>query len=189
MVYKELNSWNSFELRVYRILGVNQFRKLILAFEKIRHFKDKRKNENYHLSNFDVISLERYNGFLIYNAFLHCVSLFFTVLYEVLSTAIEFRNVFMDSSIVFLILLNVYCIMLQRTNYLKLKKHWHKFFKRFLKRTDLCKKETMRKVYALEPWNLQVDYEVLRRIREAVEGQSDCILTHDDVESFCYPLL
>lgn len=182
-MYKELSAWNSFELRAYHLLGVNQFRKLIFVFEKIRHFKDKRKNENYHPSNFDVLSLERYNGFLIYNAFLHCVSLLFTVLYAVLSTAIEFRNMFMDLSIVFLTLLNVYCLMLQRTNYLKLKEYRNKYCKRFLKRTDLCKKEIIQKVYALEPQKLQADYEVLCRIREAFEGQSDCVLTRDDVES------
>lgn len=182
-MYEELSSWNSFELQMYRLLGVNWFRKLILIFEKIRHFKDKQKNENYHPSNFDVFSLERYNGFLIYNTFLHCVSLLFTVLYAVLSITIAFRNVFMDLSIVFLTLLNLYCIMLQRTNYLKLKEYKNKYFKRFLKLVDLCKKETIQKIYAAEPQKLQTDYGVLCRLRNAFEGQADCVLTHDDVES------
>ena len=182
-MYKELSSWNSFELQMYRLLGVNQFRKLILIFEKIRHFKDKQKNENYHPSNFDVFSLERYNGFIIYNTFLHCVSLIFTVLYAVLLTTIAFHNVFMDLSIVFLTLLNLYCIMLQRTNYLKLKDHTNKYFKRFLKLVDLCKKETIQKVYATEPQKLQTDYGVFCRLRDAFEGQADCVLSHDDVES------
>ena len=76
---KRLSSWNKFELRVYRLLGVNQFRKAILLFEKIKHRKDNRKNENYHPSSFDVFALEQYNGFLLYNAFLHIVSLLFTM--------------------------------------------------------------------------------------------------------------
>lgn len=182
-MHDEFSSWNNIELQVYCLLGVNQFRKLILAFEKIKHFKDKRQNENYHPTNLDVFSLERYNGFLIYNAFLHCVSLLFTVLYVVLSTAIVFRNLFMDFFIVFLTLLNLYCIMLQRTNYLKIKKHRNKYFKHFLKHTHLCKKETIQKVYALAPQKLQTDYKVLCKLREAFEGQADCVLTHNDVES------
>lgn len=182
-MYKELDKQNSFELRMYRLLGVNQFRKLILTFGKIRHLKDKSKNENYHPSNFDIFSLERYNGFLLYNAFLHCVSLLFTVLYVALSTAIAFRNLFMDLGIIFLTLLNVYCIMLQRSNYLKLKECRNKYLKRFLKLANSCPKETIRKVYASEPQKLQTDYKVFCRLREAFEGQADCIITNDDVES------
>lgn len=182
-VYKELSSWNIFELRIYYLFGVNWFRKLILAFEKIRHFKDKQKNENYHPSNFDMFSIERYNGFLVYNAFLHGVSLLFTLIYAVLSTVIAFRNVPIDLSIVLLTLLNVYCIMLQRTNYLKLKEYRNKYFKRFLKLSDLCKKETIQKVYALESNKLQKDYELLCRLREAFEGRADCVLSHNDIES------
>lgn len=182
-MYKESSAWSNFELRMYRLLCVNQFRKLILTFEKIRHHKDKRKNENYHPSDFDIFSLERYNGFLIYNAFLHCVSLLFTVLYAALSTVIAFRNLFMDLGIVFLTLLNVYCIMLQRANYLKLQEYRNKYLKHLLRRANFCPKKTIRKVYASELQKLQTDYKVLCRLREAFEGQADCILIHDDVES------
>lgn len=180
---KRLSSWNKFELRVYRLLGVNQFRKAILLFEKIKHRKDNRKNENYHPSSFDVFALEQYNGFLLYNAFLHIVSLLFTVVYAVLSTTIDFRNVVLDLGMIVLTLLNVYCIILQRANYLMLKELRYKYYKRFLNRADLCRKETLQKIYALEPQKLQADYEVLSRIRKALEGQVDCILTCADSES------
>lgn len=70
---KELNFWNNFELRIYYLLGVQQFRKVILWLEKVKHHRDNSRNENYHLSKFDLISIERYTGFLIYNAFLHCI--------------------------------------------------------------------------------------------------------------------
>lgn len=183
MIGKGLASWDKLELRVYRLLGVNQFRKVILLFEKVKHRRDNRKNENYHPSNFDVFSLEQYNGFLLYNAFLHIVSLLFTVVYAVLSTAIEFRNVVFDLGMILLTLLNVYCIILQRANYLKLKEHRYKYYKRFLRRTDLCREEALQKIYALEPQKLQADYEVLSRIKKAFDGQADCVLACTDVES------
>lgn len=178
-----LSSWNKFELRVYGLLGVQQFRKAILLLEKIKHRKDKRKNENYHPSSFNVFALEQYNGFLLYNAFLHAVSLFFTVVYAAVSTTIEFRNVVLDLGMIALTILNVYCIILQRANYLILKEFRYKYYMRFLNRTDLCRKETLEKIYALEPQKLQTDYEVLSRLRKAFEGQADCILTSADSES------
>ena len=183
MVSKGLTSWNKLELQIYHLLGVDQFCKAILWFEKIKHYRDNKKNENYHLSNFDVLALEQYNGFLLYNAFLHVVGLFLAVVYIVLSIAIEFRNEVLDLTMIALTLLNIYCIILQRANYLKLKELRYNYYKRFLKRTDLCKEETLQKIYALEPQNLQADYEMLYRIRKAFEGQSDCVLTSDDIES------
>lgn len=183
MVNQELTSWNKLELRLYRLLGVHQFRKAILWFEKIKHRKDNRKNENYHPSSFDVFALERYNGFLLYNAFLHVVSLIFTTVYVILSTAIEFRNILFDLCMIVLTLFNVYCIILQRNNYLKLKEYRTKYYNRFLKQTNLCKEETLQRIYALEPQKLQADYEVLSRIKKAFVGQADCILSCTDVES------
>lgn len=183
MVYKELSSRNNLELRVYRLLGVNQFRKLILAIEKVRHFKDKQKNENYHLSSFDIFSLERYDGFLIYNAFLHCISLLFTLVYAVMTIIIGFRNAALDLCVIFLILLNIYCIILQRTNYLRLKKYRCKYYRHFQNRTDVCTEETIRRVYASQLREFQTDYKLLSRMRKTFEGKADCVITSADAES------
>lgn len=64
-----LNQQQQNEIKIYRLLGVNYFRKAILWFEKTKNLKKNRKNENYHPSAMDIISLEKYNGFLLYNAF------------------------------------------------------------------------------------------------------------------------
>lgn len=183
MISKGLSSWNRLELRVYSLLGVNQFRKVILWFEKIRHHGGNLRNENYHPSHFDVIALEQFNGFLLYNAFLHGVSLLFTVVYAVVSIGLEFRNVVLDLGMIVLTLLNVYCIILQRANYLKLKKLRNNHYKHFLKQTNLCRKETLQQIYTLDSQKLQADYEVLSRIRKAFIGQDDCVLTRADAES------
>lgn len=183
MMNTEFTAWNATELRVYRILGVASFRKAILWFEKVRHFRSKRKNENYHPSNLDVFSLEQYNGFLLYNAFLHAASLFFTAVYVLLSVIFEFHSTFTAFSIVIPTLLNIYCILLQRANYLRTKKTALKYYMHFSKRTDRIKEDALRKVYAREPEKLQTDYEVLSRIKKAMDGQADCVLTHADTES------
>lgn len=180
---KGLTSGDKLELRIYRLLAVNEFRKAILWFEKVKCYGKDCKIENYHPSNFDIISLERYNGFLLYNVFLHTISLLFTIGYAFLSITLEFRNIVFDLGMFVLTLLNIYCIILQRSNYLKLKYLRYKYYKRFLKKTDFCREEILQKIYDLEPQKLQADYEVLSKIRKAFEGQMDCVLTCDDVES------
>ena len=180
---KELSFWNHLELRIYYLLGIQRFRKAILRLEKIKHHGDNNKNENYHPSNFDFISLERYTGFLVYNAALHCVSLIFTVIYLLISITINFHNVVVDIMIVILMILNIYCIILQRANYLKLKEHRVKYCKRVFSRIDLCTKEKIESIYAQEPQKFQEDYKVLVRMKNAFERRSDCILTVADRES------
>lgn len=180
---KELNFWNNFELRIYYLLGVQQFRKVILWLEKVKHHRDNSRNENYHLSKFDLISIERYTGFLIYNAFLHCISLVFTVVYLILSTTINFHNVVVNVIIIILMTFNIYCIILQRATYLRLKKHRLKCYKRFFGRIDLRIKEKIERIYAQKPQKLQDDYEVLVRMKNAFERSSDCVLTVADSES------
>lgn len=182
-MYKELSARNNIELRVYRLLGVNQFRSLILSFEKIRHFKDKQSNENYHPSALDVLSLERYSGCLIYNAFLHGFSLLLTVLYAGVSTIVGFRNIVFDIGIVFLTLLNIYCIMLQRFNYLKLKEYLYRYEMRIRKHIHFFSNEKGKNMYALEPQKFRMDYALLSKMKKAFEGRGDCVLTLDDVES------
>lgn len=180
---KELNSWNNFELRIYYLLGVQQFRKAILWLEKIKHHSDNSRNENYHLLDYDLISIERHNAFLVYNAFLHCISLIFTVMYLILSITIDFHNVVVDVIIIILMILNIYCIILQRATYLRLKEHQLKCYKRFLGRIDLRTKEKIEIIYARKPQKLQADYEVLTRMKTAFEQRRDCILTVADNES------
>lgn len=180
---KRLNSCNKLELRLYRLLRVKRFRKVILWFEKTKHSKDNLKNENYHPSGFDVFSLERYNGFLLYNTSLHIVSLLFTAAYALLSIAIEFRNAVVDLSMMLLTLFNVYCILLQRTNYLRLKEHRLKYYNRIFKQTDLCREERIQQIYEQKPEELLADYEVLFRIKKAFDGQADCVLADADAES------
>lgn len=177
------NAQNSLEIQIYHMMGIKHFRNIILWFEKIRHYRDTKTNENYHPSNFDVITLERHNGFLLYNAFLHVISLVFTLIYAFISTALSFRNIILDLSMILLTLLNVYCFVLQRTNYLKLRELRHKYYNRFLKRANLPKERILQKLSALETSVLQTDYEVLLRMRMAYEGKKDCILTCDDTNS------
>lgn len=183
MMNSDISSRDLRELRIYRLLGVYQFRKGILWLEKVRHCGSRRKNENYHPSGFDVFSLERYNGFFLYNACLHMISLLFTAVYALLSVVLACRIVVLDVGLALLTLLNIYCILLQRANSLRLKEHCHQYYRRIRKQTALCSEEALERVYAREPQKLRTDYAVLTRIRDALEGHADCVLTAADAES------
>lgn len=181
--YKELSRWNRYELQIYSHLGLNKFRKAILKFENIKHYKDDHKNENYHPANFSVFALEKYNGFLVYNIFLHSLSLLFIVAYLVLTFTFKVRIALADIIIFILSMLNIYCIILQRAINLKVRKCCYRYYKRFLNITDLCSDDIVQKIYAKEPQHLYTDYKVICRIKDAFEGKSDCFLHATDIES------
>ena len=178
-----LSRCNKIELKVYHVLGITQFRKLILWFEKIKHRKDNGKNENYHPSGLSVIALERYTGFLLYNAFLHITSLVFTALYFVLSAAVGWRSTFPAWYAAFLSAFNVYCIMLQRANYLKIKEVRGKYCSRILRKSRMCGTDIPDSIYASEPEKREADLDVMRRLCEAIEGKRDCVLSSTDADS------
>jgi len=174
---------NEVEWRLYHLLGVEAFRKVVLWIERAKHYKDKGRNVNYHLSGFDVISLEKFNGFFLYNTFLHCVSLIFCVIYLILAVAFGIHNRMMDMFMVLLSIVNVYCIMLQRANYLKMKKHCYNYYQRFYAKVSLCKEELLKIICIGKPQEIQADYALICRLREAYLGKCDCILGASDIES------
>lgn len=178
-----LSSWNKLELRAYRLMGINQFRKAILWFERVKHHKDNRKNENYHPFGFGVCALEQYTGFLLYNASLHGISMFFSVIYFIFAFTLKNHNVVVDTIIAFLSIFNVYCILLQRANYLRIREYCHRYYKRFYDKAHSFSEEVLRRFYNKELQYLQSDYEVICRIKNAFEGQTDCTLNVADVGS------
>lgn len=183
MLPKKQDYSESFELQIFRFTGVNLFRKLIFWLERVKHGKSDRKNENYHPFSFDVISLEKFNGFLLYNALLHIISLLFVVAYIVLSLIFDIRNTTVDVIVAVFLLLDIYCIALQRGSYLKTRVLCRRYYSRSFTNIMQCNRDVLQELYTEDPQKLRQDYEVIWRIRNAFEGHSDCILGVSDVES------
>lgn len=170
------------ELKIYRFLGVDRFRKGLLRLERLRHRRGGR-NENYHPAGSDIAAMERYSGFLLYNASLHVASLIMTALYGVFAVASGFHSLFLNLAMAALTVLNLYCILLQRANELKLKKLRARYRAHVKKRGGLREEEAIQKVYVPAPHQMRADYEVLCRMKNAFDGREDCVLTGDDAES------
>ena len=120
MEWKGVSRFNNFELKVYKIIGIYQFQKIILFFEKTKHKSDNRLNENYHPSNFDIYSVENYKDFLLFHILLHTVSLLLTFICYLIIIIHNKANIFITAFLAILTVINIYCIILQRTSYLRI---------------------------------------------------------------------
>lgn len=183
MTYSGLNQRQQNEVKIYRLLGVNYFRKAILWLEKTKNHKKNRKNENYHPSAMDIISLEKHNGFLLYNAFLHGVSMFFVIIYYILALVFGLHNLIINVIMAIISLLNIYCIILQRTNYLKVKEYFCRYRNRLYSRLSSFDTGVMRQIYAKEPSLLFSDYKVICKLKNAFDGKEDYYIGITDIDN------
>lgn len=183
MMHSGLNQRQQNETHIYHFLGVKYFCKGILWFEKIKNHKTDKKNENYHLSAIDIISLEKHKGFLLYNALLHSVSIFFIIVYCVLASIARLNNPVMDIIMTILLLLNIYCIILQRTNYLRIKKCFGRYYKYLYDRLSYFDTEIVKRIYINDPSILISDYKVICKLKNAFDGKSDYYIGIADIDN------
>ncbi len=110
---------NIAEIHLYELLGIKLFRKAILLFERIKHIRDGKKNENYHPYDISCSSLRRFSGYLIYNSVFHVISLMMVVIYFTSTRILAIENIVIDVAMIVVVVLDVYCLMLQRYIYLR----------------------------------------------------------------------
>lgn len=99
-------------------IGIRSFRDLLFKLEREIHTGKKLKN--YHISGSE--NFESYCSYILYHCVLHIISIILS------AAAIVLRNVFVADTLVFLdllmaaaILMNIFCLLLQRYNYLRIK--------------------------------------------------------------------
>lgn len=60
------------ETKIYELLGVKIFKKLVFRLEKIIHRKDKGQNINYHIKNsITKESIDSFRKYLYFNGYIH----------------------------------------------------------------------------------------------------------------------
>ena len=110
------------ELRIYEALGVRQFRNLLFRYERIRHFHRGGKYANYHLSRLSAEGAEAFLRCLQRNTMLHAGSQLLLILF---GFGAWYRGIplrpFVPLSVL-LSLLNIWCLMLQRYNFLRIRR-------------------------------------------------------------------
>ena len=109
------------EMRIYECLGVKLFRMLVFKLEKFIHRKDKGRNINYHVSSLDGQAVEGFVKYLFYNGAIHVRNIvFFVGLFAVRYAIFQCISA-IDILLWLLFIKDVYCVMLQRYNYLRIK--------------------------------------------------------------------
>ena len=118
------------KLKNYRRMGVVCFKKAVLNMERILHYRSGKKNGNYHVKGSSIKSINKFKYYLFYNAFIHFMSLLFTVLYFALSICRGVRVPALDAVIYIITVINIYCILLQHYNYLRIKEVQNRFWQK-----------------------------------------------------------
>ena len=131
---EELRRINEYELALYRRLGIRKFRDLTFLLEKLRHRKDSLRNSNYHLQQMSFTGAKRHYMYLSYNALVHMTGLIMAIALILLRRIVGYRWTPADCGLSAAVVTNIYCIMLQRYNALRIRKYRLLLYKRMKKR-------------------------------------------------------
>lgn len=178
-----LGKLNRMELRVYEILGIKLFRRVVLLFENIKHSKDGSRNENYHPQNTSVNSLESFSGYLLYNAMLHIVSILLAIVYFAVGLSLRFNYLWADILMYCIVVFNLYCIMLQRYIYLKMKFYMNRAIAKREHRIQIALNNISSFIDEKESNEFREEYDLIQKIFHSISTGNDCVLGADCTET------
>lgn len=174
------------EIKFYKFLGVEKFRKLVFLLEKMIHIKDKGKNINYHPKSSTLEDLKEFKKYLYYNGFIHVKNLCILMFLLLIKLIFIPNFVFVYFLLIPFMIKDSYCIMLQRYNYINLseiiKKKEIQMEKRrnqIHKKIKTIEKQTNKKIVCVE----NIDKEQLLNFIEFLQGKSDIIINNNDLET------
>ncbi len=108
------------EKHIYELLGIRKFQKMTFTLEKIVHRNDNGYNENYHFKKAcNQIDTQKFIKYLFYNGIIHIRNLFIISVFLTVKIMFKWLSWF-DSIIILLALKDIYCVMLQRYNYIRI---------------------------------------------------------------------
>lgn len=171
------------EMKLYECLGVKQFQWLVFQLEKVIHFKDKGKNINYHIQNRSVDELRGFQKYLYFNGFIHVRNSI------VVSGLLVLQQLFFSNwALLYLIpslMKNLYCVMLQRYNYLRIHRVIEVKEKQMDRKIDRKKEEFVeeKKEELTKVKNKEVCLQNIENLRQFLRGESDAVLDQSSVET------
>ncbi|MBR5095472.1 MAG: hypothetical protein IK095_10270 [Oscillospiraceae bacterium] len=110
---------NGIELKLYEALGVRVFRRLVFALERLNHRRDKGRNVNYHVPRLGISGLDGVIKYFFYNGAIHARNILYLFIYFALRLLIYRRLIWFDAIAGLLLVKDIYCVMLQRYNYIR----------------------------------------------------------------------
>lgn len=176
-------SGNRFELTLYEALGVRQFRALVFKLERFNHRKDKGKNINYHIAAPNVGGMDAFIKYFFYNGAIHVRNILVLILYFGIKLAVsrQFTLRWYDIFTLLLLTKDIYCVMLQRYNFLRIKEK-QSVLRR--KRQAWIEREA-RKIdtSAYNAEEKQRDLDFIRKMRDSIENHKSVVIRPEDMET------
>ncbi len=171
------------ELKLYRALGIRRFRDGAFLLERWVHRRDGRKNSNYHVRAYSLYSLEEHYAYLSFNAAIHVTAIVLLLLITLGASLIEDFRKGWYWFYLFLFVLNVYCIMLQRYNALRLRELQARlearYRRRIRERAALLRQKTPD---GYSERRMEQDAAWLGELRDALCGKRDVRIRREDME-------
>ena len=171
------------EIRMYEVLGVKYFRKLVFALERLIHRKDKGHNINYHIPYQDIESFDAFVKYLFYNGAIHVRNIFAILLYFLCKMVCFYHLHWLDLIIAVFLIKDMYCVILQRYNYLRIKQRKEVLIiKRNIKIDREVEKIDTSVVGDYSHVEIEQDLQLVRRLRNGISSRHSIVLTSDDID-------
>ena len=190
--FKFLTKKEKREVIIYQLLGVNIFKQMTLTLEKIIHYHEnknitdeqyKKHNINYHPKDNTLQGLTDFKKFLYYNGSIHIKN---SLIYSIVIVAVAFipgLNI-INVGMIPLLIMNLYCVMLQRYTYLRiedsiriLEKHNEKMIARKVQKLE----QINEKKEVIDPE--KIDLELINKIEDYLNNKADAVISEKYLES------
>lgn len=178
-----LEIWYSMERKLYELLGVRQFRKLVFWLERQIHRKDKGKNINYHLGLLTPDALDAFTKYLFFNGTIHARNIVFALLYALLRVLLGHRMVWFDILVILLTVKDIYCLMLQRYNFLRIQEREARL--EVLREKKISQRSEKIIVTGLEDYDMSKrdeDLALIHKLRNGIQSKETILLSEADIE-------
>lgn len=166
------------ESKIYEILGVKQFKKLTFKLEKCIHRKDKGTNKNYHLKGKDISAIENFKKYLYYNGFIHAKNSIFLITSLTIFILTVGLNYYLIPFILLLIK-DLYCVMLQRYNWIKLNEYKEKLEQREKRKIEKEAKKIIKKEIPNDLERIDIMLEELRKLKDYLTNNGTAEINSD----------
>lgn len=165
------------ELRLYECLGVKQFRALVFRLERFLHRKDKGTNINYHIAAHDPQAVDAFVKYLFYNGAIHVRNIFYmTVIFLLRYVVLGHFSPWVDPLLWLLCLKDVYCVILQRYNLLRIRQRSQRLKARRDARID---RRVRQAATCSRGPEAESDLAYVRRLQKQLKAR-ECILIREE---------
>lgn len=174
------------EIKIYKFLGIEKFKRLVFKLENFIHRNDNMKNINYHVVNSNSISsVENFKKYLYNNGKIHVKGLINGVIITGI-TLILGINPLILTFLGLLMIKDIYCIMLQRFNWIKIKEFQRKLKekeeRKIIKEKESLDYEQVKQAARKLNINGKEMIEELWKIRAFIENE---LMTIEELKTEC----